>query len=227
MREESRSLLETGQSENPRDNRGEPTAADGVPPEEEMAVVPPAHRVRAEHAVRRRGGTEPGAARTGEEMRRPPRQRREREESPVTHRGEGALEPEPEEPDHIEVQEQEREVGLHPRMREERPPPSLRWRVPRERRPRLQFGRHHGRPLHHLHEGEREEETERHPCSYRTAASAIRSQSVGKSIPIAAAACGTRLVPVIPGRVFASRQKSPSVGWSRKSMRAHPASFSA
>jgi hypothetical protein len=39
-----------------------------------------------------------------------------------------------------------------------------------------------------------------------SASFAMRSQSTGKSIPAAAAPCGTRLVAVIPGNVFASRQ---------------------
>jgi hypothetical protein len=47
----------------------------------------------------------------------------------------------------------------------------------------------------------------------------MRSQSSGKSIPRAAADCGMRLVAVIPGRVFTSKQKSPPSGVKRKSTR--------
>ena len=46
-------------------------------------------------------------------------------------------------------------------------------------------------------------------------------------MPAAAAACGMRLVAVMPGSVFASRQKSSPAAVMRKSMRAHPPSLSA
>ena len=44
--------------------------------------------------------------------------------------------------------------------------------------------------------------------------------SSGKSIPAFAADFGTRLVAVIPGKVFASKQSGLSFSSSRKSMRA-------
>ena len=48
-----------------------------------------------------------------------------------------------------------------------------------------------------------------HRCVHRghvRASVTIRSHNSGNEIPAAAAACGTRLNPVIPGKVFASRQ---------------------
>src|SRR5689334_358703 len=59
------------------------------------------------------------------------------------------------------------------------------------------------------------------------ASATMRSQKLLKSIPSAAAACGTRLVPVIPGDVLASRQNSSPLDVIRKSILAHPSSLSA
>src|ERR1051325_4086050 len=56
----------------------------------------------------------------------------------------------------------------------------------------------------------------------RLAMSAMRSQRSGNETPAAAAAWGTRLVCVIPGRVLASRQKRLPSSVMRKSMRAQP-----
>src|SRR4029079_10325314 len=50
----------------------------------------------------------------------------------------------------------------------------------------------------------------------------IRSHKSPKSIPAALADCGRRLVAVIPGRVFTSKQTSSPFGVKRKSTRESP-----
>src|SRR3989475_283116 len=55
----------------------------------------------------------------------------------------------------------------------------------------------------------------------------MRSHNSGNSIPAARAACGRRLVRVMPGSVLASRQKMSPSGLNRKSTREYPPSLSA
>ncbi len=52
-----------------------------------------------------------------------------------------------------------------------------------------------------------------------SAARQIRSHSFGKSMPATCAACGSRLVAVMPGSVLASRHQNFPYGSIRKSTR--------